>query len=127
MYKSVALAAALSTLSLGIAAPAVAGNPMKMSSDTPRILRISKGICASSKQQMVSWARKVDGFGSFAVPRYPAGQTVDCSASGATLPIGKSWGFGDQQSADAAALAACTANLPSGFKTCAVIGQSFAQ
>ena len=106
MYKSVALAAALSTLSLGIAAPAVAGNPMKMSSDTPRILRISKGICASSKQQMVSWARKIDGFGSFAVPRYPAGQTVDCSASGATLPIGKSWGFGDQQSADAAALAA---------------------
>ena len=107
MYKSVALAAALSTLSLGIAAPAVAG--------------------ASSKQQMVSWARKIDGFGSFAVPRYPADQTVDCSASGATLPIGKSWGFGDQQSADAAALAACTANLPSGFKTCAVIGQSFAQ
>ena len=127
MHKTFTLAAAILTASVGVSAPAFAGNPMKMSSDTPRILRISQGICDSSKQQMVSWARKIDGFGSFAVPKYPAGQTVNCSGSGATLPIGQSWGFGDQQSADTAAMSACTANLPSGFDKCVVIGQSFDQ
>ena len=125
MYKPFALTAVMMATAFGFSTPTHAGNPVKVSSETPRVLRISKGICETSRQDMIGWARRIEGVGSYAVPRYPAGQQVKCDGSDSVLPIGYSWGYDTQAEADAAAMAACTARLPSGFDRCVVIGQSF--
>ncbi len=127
MFTKLTLTALTLGSAVAVAAPAFAADPAPaaLAAEKVRVLNVAQGVCESSKAEMVSWAAGIDGYGSYAVPVYPASVSIDCAEPAAVLPVGQSWGFDDQKAADIAALNECQANLPDGFDSCVLIGRSF--
>ncbi|WP_420005820.1 hypothetical protein [Arenibacterium sp. LLYu02] len=127
MFNKVTLTALTLGSAVALSAPAFAETPVPLMDKDIRVLRVDAGLCDSSKEDMASWAAGIDGYGAYAVPVYPASVTIDCAEPAAVLPVGQSWGFADQKAADIAAMQQCEANLPDGFDSCALVGQSFSK
>lgn len=125
MFNKVTLTALTLGSALALSTPAFAETPVPLVDKDIRVLRVDASLCDSAKEDMASWAAGIKGYGSYAVPVYPASVTIDCAEPAAVLPVGQSWGFDDQKAADIAAMNECEANLPDGFESCALVGQSF--
>jgi hypothetical protein len=125
MFNKVSLAVVTLGSAIALTVPAFAQSANPMVDKDLRVLRVSTGVCDSAKQEMAAWAARIEGHGSYAVPVYPANASIDCAEPAAVLPVGQSWGFDDQKAADIAAMSQCQANLPDGFDSCAIVGQSF--
>ncbi|KUP93809.1 hypothetical protein [Tritonibacter horizontis] len=129
MFKTLSLTAVTLGSALALSTPVLAQSEAEapVIVKNPRILEIDASICDRERSNLANWAAKTDGYGSYAVPVYPAGVTLDCEKPAAVLPVGQSWGFDDQKAADIAAMQECTESLPDGFERCALIGRSYDQ
>jgi len=98
--------------------------PVFAESGAARILRLVGPICEDFKPTLKSWASRIDGHGSYAVPVAPRSMKLSCDNPGPAVPVGQSFGFDSSFPADQAALKYCNDKKPADFKSCVIIARS---